>query len=75
MLIRTQDRKRIVNFNNLVSISCLEMAVYAEIDNGTGFFKLGEYKSHERAMEILDILWVTAVSKSMMPLTMMLPEE
>jgi len=57
MLIRTQDRKRIVNFNNLISISCLEMAVYAEIDNGTGFFKLGEYKDNERAMEVLAKMW------------------
>ena len=75
MLIRTQDRKRIVNFNNLVSISCLEMAVYAEIDNGTGFFKLGEYKTHERAMEVLDSLCVAAEFKSMMILTMIMPKE
>jgi len=74
MLIRTQDRKRIVNFNNLVSISCLEMAVYAEIDNGTGFFKLGEYRSHERAMEILDVLWEIIIHSGTNSL-MIMPKE
>ena len=75
MLIRTQDRKRIVNFDNLASMGCFENTVFVNADIGEGFLDLGEYESHERAMEILDILWETTVSKSRMPLTMIMPKE
>ena len=69
MLIRTQDRKTIVNFNNITKIYVSENWVYAED------IVLGKYKTHERAMEVLDALCVTAEFKSMMILTMMMPEE
>ena len=57
MIIRRQDKRRIVNFNNLVSISVCMEVVYAEIDNGKGFFEIGKYKSEERAMEVIDRLY------------------
>jgi len=68
MLIRTQDGKTIVNFNNITKIYVSENWVYGDD------IVLGKYKDNEQAMEILDILLETTISKGIMPLTVEMPE-
>ena len=56
MLILSQDKKSIYNFNNIISIQIEEgyngfnLVVYGAINNYTS---LGKYKTEERAKEVL----------------------
>ena len=51
MWVRTQDKKRLLKVNNF------EIDVDTIITNiPDGFIVLGEYRSHEKALEVLDVI-------------------
>jgi hypothetical protein len=57
MIIRSQDKTRCVNFNNVLSIQANSKKVYAEIDMTIdGYFTIGEYSTEEKAIKVLDMI-------------------
>lgn len=58
MLIRSQDKRMIVNFDNICTVSALPEKdnedIYAE--DGTGSLMVGRYSTKEKAMKVLDMI-------------------
>lgn len=58
MLIRSQDKRMIVNFDNICTVSAFPEKdsedVYVE--DGTGSLMVGRYSAKEKAMKVLDMI-------------------
>ena len=54
MLIRSQDKKRIVNMDNIENITIDKKDIYAEGINA--LYDLGEYTTEEKAIKVLDMI-------------------
>lgn len=58
MLIRSQDKRMIVNFDNICTVSAFPEKdsedVYVE--DGTGSLMVGRYSTKEKAMKVLDMI-------------------
>ncbi len=58
MLIRSQDKRMIVNFENICTVSAFPEKdsedVYVE--DGTGSLMVGRYSTKEKAMKVLDMI-------------------
>lgn len=58
MLIRSQDKRMIVNFENICTVSAFPEKdsedVYVE--DGTGSLMVGRYSAKEKAMKVLDMI-------------------
>ena len=58
MIIRSQDKKTIVNFSNVTNICCgkdNEKCIYADFDCGE-YEVLGAYSTEEKAIKVLDMI-------------------
>lgn len=60
MLIRSQDKRMIVNFENICTVSASAFPekdsedIYVE--DGTGSLMVGRYSTKEKAMKVLDMI-------------------
>lgn len=58
MLIRSQDKRMIVNFDNICTVSAFPEKdsedIYAE--DGTGSLMIGRYSTKAKAMKVLDMI-------------------
>ena len=58
MLIRSQDKRMIVNFDNICTVSAFPEKdsedVYVE--DGTGSLMVGRYSTKEKAIKVLDMI-------------------
>ena len=58
MLIRSQDKRMIVNFDNICTASAFPEKDSEDIyvENGTGSLMIGRYSTKEKAMKVLDMI-------------------
>lgn len=58
MLIRSQDRRMIVNFDNICTVSAFPEKDSEDIyvEDGTGSLMIGRYSTKEKAMKVLDMI-------------------
>lgn len=58
MLIRSQDKRMIVNFDNICTISAFPEKDSEDIyvEDGTGSLMVGRYSTKEKAMKVLDMI-------------------
>ena len=58
MLIRSQDKRMIVNFDNICTVSAFPEKdsenIYAE--DGTGSLMIGRYSTKEKSLKVLDMI-------------------
>ena len=57
MYIRSQDRKELAEFSRL-SVSCSNGSYYIHAPDVSTYHSIGDYKSKERCIEILDELQI-----------------
>lgn len=53
MLILSQDKETIINFENIIHVFVSAKSICCRMMNGTSANHLGQYKSEERAKEVL----------------------
>ena len=58
MLIRSQDKRMIVNFDNICTVSAFPEKDSEDIyvEDGTGSLMVGRYSVKEKAMKVLDMI-------------------
>ena len=58
MLIRSQDKRLIVNFDNICTVSAFPEKDSEDIyvEDGTGSLMVGRYSTKEKAMKVLDMI-------------------
>lgn len=58
MLIRSQDKRMIVNFDNICTVSAFPEKDSEDIyvEDGTGSLMVGRYSAKEKAMKVLDMI-------------------
>lgn len=58
MLIRSQDKRMIVNFNNIFTVSVFPEKDSEDIyvEDGTGSLMVGRYSTKEKVMKVLDMI-------------------
>ena len=58
MLIRSQDKRMIVNFNNICTVSAFPEKDSEDIyvEDGTGSLMVGRYSTKAKAMKVLDMI-------------------
>mgnify|MGYP001785068211 FL=1 len=58
MLIRSQDKRMIVNFDNICTVSAFPEKDSEDIyvEDGTGSLMIGRYSTKEKAMKVLDMI-------------------
>ena len=58
MLIRSQDKRMIVNFENICTVSAFPEKDSEDIyvEDGTGSLMVGRYSTKEKAMKVLDMI-------------------
>ena len=58
MLIRSQDKRMIVNFDNICTVSAFPERDSEDIyvEDGTGSLMVGRYSAQEKAMKVLDMI-------------------
>lgn len=58
MLIRSQDKRMIVNFDNICTVSASPEKHSEDIyvEDGTGSLMVGRYSTKEKAMKVLDMI-------------------
>lgn len=58
MLIRSQDKRMIVNFDNICTVSAFSEKDSEDIyvEDGTGSLMVGRYSTKAKAMKVLDMI-------------------
>lgn len=56
MLIRSQDKRILINMNNVSSIEMSDNELRIFADNGETIYDLGEYPTKAKAMKVLDMI-------------------
>lgn len=58
MLIRSQDKRMIVNFDNICTVSAFPEKDSEDIyvEDGTGSLMVGRYSTKEKSMKVLDMI-------------------
>lgn len=58
MLIRSQDKRMIVNFDNICTVSAFPEKDSEDIyvEDGTGSLMIGRYSTKAKAMKVLDMI-------------------
>lgn len=58
MLIRSQDKRMIVNFDSICTVSAFPEKNSEDIyvEDGTGSLMIGEYSTKAKAMKVLDMI-------------------
>lgn len=71
MLIRSQDKRMIVNFDNICTVSAFPEKdsedIYAE--DGTGSLMVGRYSTKAKAMKVLDMIQEAYADAELIPMT------
>lgn len=86
MLIRSQDKRHLVNLNNVELVYVSKSVVCADFvdSRDDGFSKLGEYNTEEKALKVLDmiedkhaeyVLAIAGASCSRNPAIFQMPED
>lgn len=70
MLIRSQDKRMIVNFDNICTVSAFPEKysedIYAE--DGTGSLMIGRYSTKAKAMKVLDMVQEAYADAELIPM-------
>lgn len=70
MLIRSQDKRMIVNFDNICTVSAFPEKdsedVYVE--DGTGSLMIGRYSTKAKAMKVLDMIQKAYANAELIPM-------
>lgn len=56
MLIRSQDKRILINMNNVSSIEMGDNELRIFADNGEAIYDLGEYSTKTKSMKVLDMI-------------------
>ena len=56
MLIRSQDKRILINMNNVSSIEAGDNELRIFADDGETIYDLGSYSTREKAMKVLDMI-------------------
>ena len=71
MLIRSQDKRMIVNFDNICTVSAFPEKDSDDIyvEDGTGSLMVGRYSTKEKAMKVLDMIQEAYADAELVPMT------
>ena len=70
MLIRSQDKRMIVNFDNICTVSAFPEKDSEDIyvEDGTGSLMVGRYSAKEKAMKVLDMIQEAYEDAALIPM-------
>lgn len=70
MLIRSQDKRMIVNFENICTVSAFPEKDSEDIyvEDGTGSLMVGRYSTKEKAMKVLDMIQEAYADAALIPM-------
>lgn len=71
MLIRSQDKRMIVNFDNICTVSAFPEKESEDIyvEDGTGSLMVGRYSTKAKAMKVLDMIQKAYADAELIPMT------
>lgn len=71
MLIRSQDKTIIVNFNNICTVSAFPEKDSEDIyvEDGTGSLMVGRYSTKTKVMKVLDMIQEAYADAELIPMT------
>lgn len=71
MLIRSQDKRMIVNFDNICTVSAFPEKDSEDIyvEDGTGSLMVGRYSTKSKAMKVLDMIQEAYADAELIPMT------
>lgn len=71
MLIRSQDKRMIVNFDNICTVSAFSEKDSEDIyvEDGTGSLMVGRYSTKAKAMKVLDMIQEAYADAELIPMT------
>lgn len=71
MLIRSQDKRMIVNFDNICTVSAFPEKDSEDIyvEDGTGSLMVGSYSTKAKAMKVLDMIQEAYADAKLIPMT------
>lgn len=71
MLIRSQDKRMIVNFDNICTVSAFPEKDSEDIyvEDGTGSLMVGRYSTREKAVKVLDMIQEAYADAELIPMT------
>lgn len=69
MLIRSQDKRMIVNFDNICTVSAFPEKDSEDIyvEDGTGSLMVGRYSTKEKAIKVLDMIQEAYADAELVP--------
>nr|DAG36860.1 MAG TPA: hypothetical protein [Bacteriophage sp.]DAT80889.1 MAG TPA: hypothetical protein [Caudoviricetes sp.] len=70
MLIRSQDKRMIVNFDNICTVSAFPEKDSEDIyvEDGTGSLMVGRYSTKAKAMKVLDMIQEAYANAELIPM-------
>ena len=70
MLIRSQDKRMIVNFDNICTVSAFPEKDSEDIyvEDGTGSLMAGKYSTKAKAMKVLDMIQEAYANATLIPM-------
>ena len=70
MLIRSQDKRMIVNFDNICTVSAFPEKDSEDIyvEDGTGSLMVGRYSTKAKAMKVLDMIQEAYADAALIPM-------
>lgn len=70
MLIRSQDKRMIVNFDNICTVSAFPEKNSEDIyvEDGTGSLMIGKYSTKAKAMKVLDMIQEAYADAALIPM-------
>lgn len=70
MLIRSQNKRMIVNFDNICTVSAFPEKDSEDIyvEDGTGSLMVGRYSTKEKAMKVLDMIQEAYADAALIPM-------
>lgn len=71
MLIRSQDKRMIVNFDNICTVSAFPEKDSEDIyvEDGTGSLMVGRYSTKAKAMKVLNMIQEAYADAELIPMT------
>lgn len=71
MLIRSQDKRMIVNFDNICTVQAFPEKDSEDIyvEDGTGSLMIGRYSTKAKAMKVLDMIQEAYADAELIPMT------
>lgn len=69
MLIRSQDKRILINMNNVSSIEVGDNELRIFADDGETIYDLGSYSTREKALKVLDMIQKAYADAELIPMT------